>query len=85
MILLWVYYSSVIFLLGAEFTRAYSVRYGSRSDLASLVGASSPARSLPTQSKGTIVTTNGLIVLSLVAVAWATALMSSLMLRRRNR
>ncbi|WP_394887982.1 YihY/virulence factor BrkB family protein [Mesorhizobium sp. AaZ16] len=84
-ILLWVYYSSVIFLLGAEFTRAYSVRYGSRSDLASLVGASSPARSLPTQSKGTIVTTNGLIVLSLVAVAWATALMSSLMLRRRNR
>jgi membrane protein len=32
--LLWVYYSSVIFLLGAEFTRAYAVRHGSRSDLA---------------------------------------------------
>ena len=30
--LLWVYYSSQIFLLGAEFTRAYSVRHGSRSD-----------------------------------------------------
>lgn len=29
-VLLWVYYSSVIFLLGAEFTRAYSVRHGSR-------------------------------------------------------
>ena len=30
--LLWVYYSPQIFLLGAEFTRAYSVRHGSRSD-----------------------------------------------------
>ena len=28
-ILLWVYYSSEIFLLGAEFTRAYSMRHGS--------------------------------------------------------
>jgi membrane protein len=32
--LLWVYYSSEIFLFGAEFTRAYSVRHGSRKDLA---------------------------------------------------
>ena len=36
-ILLWVYYSSEIFLLGAEFTRAYSVRHGSRADLAPLM------------------------------------------------
>jgi len=36
-ILLWVYYSSEIFLLGAEFTRAFSIRHGSRSDLARLV------------------------------------------------
>ncbi|MER9657442.1 YihY/virulence factor BrkB family protein [Mesorhizobium sp. M0152] len=36
-VLLWVYYSSEIFLLGAEFTRAYSVRHGSRSDLQALV------------------------------------------------
>ncbi|WP_245463006.1 YihY/virulence factor BrkB family protein [Mesorhizobium sp. M7D.F.Ca.US.005.01.1.1] len=36
-ILLWVYYSSEIFLLGAELTRAYSVRLGSRSDLNGLV------------------------------------------------
>ena len=35
-ILLWVYYSSEIFLLGAEFTRAFSMRHGSRSDLAGL-------------------------------------------------
>ena len=32
--LLWVYYSSEIFLLGAEFTRAYALRHGSRSELA---------------------------------------------------
>ena len=82
-ILLWVYYSSVIFLLGAEFTRAYSVRYGSRSDLTSLVAASTPARSVPTQSEEK--TTNGLTLVSLVVVAWATALISSLMLRRRDR
>jgi len=31
-ILLWVYYSSQIFLLGAEFTRAYSVARGSQAD-----------------------------------------------------
>lgn len=36
-VLLWVYYSSEIFLLGAEFTRAYSVRLGSRSDLRPIV------------------------------------------------
>lgn len=38
-VLLWVYYSSEIFLLGAEFTRAYSVRLGSRSDLQPIVEA----------------------------------------------
>ena len=31
-ILLWVYYSSQIFLLGAEFTRAYAELYGSKQD-----------------------------------------------------
>lgn len=84
-ILLWVYYSSVIFLLGAEFTRAYSVRFGSRSDLISLVAAPTPAFSVATKSKGEIVTTNGLTVVSLVVVAWAAALISSSMLRRRSR
>ncbi|ESX11889.1 ribonuclease BN [Mesorhizobium sp. LSJC265A00] len=43
-VLLWVYYSSEIFLLGAEFTRAYSVRLGSRSDLQPIVEAESPSR-----------------------------------------
>ncbi|MER9258314.1 YihY/virulence factor BrkB family protein [Mesorhizobium sp. C277A] len=32
-ILLWAYYSAEIFLFGAEITRAYSIRHGSRSDL----------------------------------------------------
>jgi membrane protein len=41
-VLLWVYYSSEIFLRGAEFTRACSVRRGSRSDLKGLVDAEKP-------------------------------------------
>ncbi|UVK46732.1 YihY/virulence factor BrkB family protein [Mesorhizobium sp. AR07] len=39
-VLLWIYYSTEIFLLGAELTRAYSVRHGSRSDLELAVHAS---------------------------------------------
>lgn len=36
-VLVWVYYSAQIFLFGAEITRAYSVRRGSRRDLAQAV------------------------------------------------
>ncbi|MDX8534338.1 YihY/virulence factor BrkB family protein [Mesorhizobium sp. VK25A] len=36
-VLVWVYYSAQIFLFGAEITRAYSVRRGSRRDLAPVV------------------------------------------------
>ena len=36
-ILLWVFYSSIIFLFGAELTRAYSTRHGSRPDMRALV------------------------------------------------
>ncbi|TIO72563.1 MAG: YihY/virulence factor BrkB family protein [Mesorhizobium sp.] len=36
-VLLWVYYSAQIFLFGAEITRAYSVKSGSRKDLAAVV------------------------------------------------
>lgn len=57
-VLLWVYYNAEIFLLGAEFTRAYSLRHGSRADIsdpvleASLSDTPKPAsveaaRSLP--------------------------------------
>lgn len=51
-ILLWVYYSSEIFLLGAEFTRAYSIRHASRSDLARLVPQPLPAETaIPVRSE----------------------------------
>jgi membrane protein len=43
-ILLWVYYSSEIFLLGAEFTRAWSIRHGSRADLAPSLQPAAEAR-----------------------------------------
>ncbi|WP_411962113.1 YihY/virulence factor BrkB family protein [Mesorhizobium sp. CA4] len=36
-VLVWVYYSAQIFLFGAEITRAYSVRRGSRRDLAPVI------------------------------------------------
>ncbi|RWB20936.1 MAG: YihY/virulence factor BrkB family protein [Mesorhizobium sp.] len=39
-VLVWVYYSAQIFFFGAEITRAYSVRSGSRQDLAPLVAPS---------------------------------------------
>ena len=38
-VLLWVYYSSQIFLLGAEFTRAYAERYGSLRERVALEAA----------------------------------------------
>lgn len=38
-ILLWLFYSSIIFLLGAELTRAYSIRHGSRHDLRAELGS----------------------------------------------
>jgi membrane protein len=34
--LIWVYYSAQIFFLGAEFTRAFSERHGSRAGLPAL-------------------------------------------------
>ncbi|RUX34418.1 YihY/virulence factor BrkB family protein [Mesorhizobium sp. M2A.F.Ca.ET.042.01.1.1] len=42
-VLVWVYYSAQIFLFGAEITRAYSLRRGSRPDLAPAVAADPPA------------------------------------------
>jgi membrane protein len=44
-VLVWVYYSAQIFLLGAEITRSYSVRRGSRKDLAGAVAADGVAAS----------------------------------------
>jgi membrane protein len=44
-VLLWVYYSAQIFLLGAEFTKAYSYRHGTRRDAQKPVKAGKPAQS----------------------------------------
>jgi membrane protein len=79
--LLWVYYSSEIFLLGAEFTRAYSVRHGSRSDLAPIVNTLSAREgeltSLPPQDARP----SGLTILVLLAVAWTSATLTELTMR----
>ncbi|HLJ75130.1 MAG TPA: YihY/virulence factor BrkB family protein [Casimicrobiaceae bacterium] len=47
-VLLWVYYSAQIFLLGAEFTRAYSYSHGTRSGQAKPGKANAPTRGAPT-------------------------------------
>ncbi|MBV9484415.1 MAG: YihY/virulence factor BrkB family protein [Acidobacteria bacterium] len=48
-ILLWIYYSTVTFLLGAEFTRAYAERFGSHSTQpqTEVARPSSPSRPAP--------------------------------------
>ena len=82
--LLWVYYSSEIFLLGAEFTRAYSVRHGSRSDLAPLVNAPLPAEhAAPTQPPRRA-SPSGLTLVLLLAVAWTSATLTELLMRSRR-
>ncbi|ESY70675.1 ribonuclease BN [Mesorhizobium sp. LNHC252B00] len=80
-ILLWVYYSSEIFLLGAEFTRAYSVRHGSRPDLEILIRSPMPARhgSFRAGQKS-----NSAGVIALVAVACASATLTMLLLSVRR-
>jgi membrane protein len=49
-VLVWVYYSAQIFLFGAEITRAYSVRRGSRRDLAPVM-AHANHRGAPRQTE----------------------------------
>lgn len=52
MLVLWVYYSGQIFFLGAEFTRTFAIRFGSRPLLRP--GSQSPAKPLPgTQARTT--------------------------------
>ncbi|MDX8482752.1 YihY/virulence factor BrkB family protein [Mesorhizobium sp. VK24D] len=82
-ILLWVYYSAQIFLFGAEITRAYSVRSGSRQDLAPVVVAGNraprgrpqaiakprPQRTAPASEVGSWIVVSSLITL-LVAQFW---------------
>jgi hypothetical protein len=53
-VLLWVYYSAQIFLLGAEFTRTYSYRHGSRSHQQKPVKAEAPTQSSQGDSAQTV-------------------------------
>ncbi|MER9844617.1 YihY/virulence factor BrkB family protein [Mesorhizobium australicum] len=79
-ILLWVYYSSEIFLLGAELTRAYSVRRGSRSDLDGLV-QNAPASESPVPMRRTP-GSSGFV--PLLAVACVSATMTAFLLGPRR-
>jgi membrane protein len=52
-LLLWVYYSAQIFLLGAEFTKVFAMRRGSRSvDAPGRVNVSSPGKTEPLPGQG---------------------------------
>ena len=78
-ILLWVYYSSEIFLLGAELTRAYSVRHGSRSDLDGLVQNAPAPDNLVSIRKAS---SSGIV--ALLAVACVSATMTAFLLGPRR-
>ena len=85
-ILLWVYYSSEIFLLGAEFTRAWSVRHGSRADLAPLTRPGPAAANAgPTGSSSPGDELRGVAMLLLLAVVWASAALTGAVTRPRRR
>jgi len=78
-LMFWTYYSAQIFLFGAEITRAYSVRRGSRPDLAPVVAASADkdiARPRPGTSDSEVAT--WILLSSLVT------LVLSQLLRRRS-
>jgi membrane protein len=66
--LLWVYYSAVIFLFGAEFTRAYSARHGSRPDLMFVRSPSSKMRLVPKSRDRSNAT-----AMTLLFLMWASA------------
>ncbi|UVK54807.1 YihY/virulence factor BrkB family protein [Mesorhizobium sp. AR02] len=80
--LLWVYYSSEIFLLGAEFTRAYSIRKGSRSDLDPVIHNALPAKHVVPFRAEQEVNASG--VVALIAMACVSAMMTILMLGPRR-
>jgi membrane protein len=61
MILLWVYYSSLILFFGAEFTQIYASQFGSGvvpADHAEPLGASGTRKSLPPEMRGALRTGN---------------------------
>ncbi len=51
-VLVWVYYSAQIFLLGAEFTWVYAHKFGSRRNVAAENGPAAPAPAMPFPDAG---------------------------------
>jgi membrane protein len=85
-ILLWVYYSSEIFLLGAEFTRAWSIRHGSRADLAPpRPPAPAAANAGPFVGPSRREDSSSVTLLLLLAVVWASVALTELTTRTRRR
>ena len=80
-VLLWVYYSSEIFLLGAELTRAYSVRLGSRSDLQPIVEAE---KAPPQQMSNPGATTQHEVQAWIVITSLLTVVVTRLLQSRRS-
>nr|WP_318012917.1 YihY/virulence factor BrkB family protein [Mesorhizobium sp. BR1-1-7] len=79
-VLLWVYYSAQIFLFGAEITRAYSVRRGSRPDLAPVVVLSGNKIDTPRRPE----VHDGEIAAWIVVGSLITALVSQLWRRKQD-
>lgn len=83
-LLLWVYYSSQIFLFGAEVTRAYSIRHGSRPDLMAVVEANArPGEYFSTSKTSASSYMGGLAMLSLITVAWNAVAAAGVLRSRR--
>jgi len=88
-VLVWVYYSAQIFLFGAEITRAYSVRRGSRRDLAPVVAAAGkgePAAAGPSTVPQPAVVSSAPVseVTTWIVISSVITLLVSEVLRRRN-
>lgn len=85
-VLLWVYYSSQIFLFGAELTRAYSIRHGSRLDLEPVVDAQAVAVSASAQYRlSASPNWRDLAMMSLLAVSGAAGMFAAGLLHSRKR
>jgi membrane protein len=84
--LLWVYYSSEIFLLGAEFTRAYSVRHGSRRDLVAQTAVPTNVERLPRVApRPESAEQPGAGAIALMFLAWASAAVIGVRSHRASR
>ncbi len=86
LLLLWVFYSSATFLLGAEITHAYAKRFGTHSEVLAMAqsdGIEDFASASPHQQSAT---ENGAVAIATISfVAAATATIAPALMRRRRR